>query len=71
MRDDKEWEIIEYLIRKGFVFHKIHEPLPVTNQDPTSRFISYALVPYPKTMEEALEFVEKHKNQSRKINIQE
>lgn len=53
--DDKAWKLVDFLIHNGFVFHSVYDPA----QRP-----SLVKVPYPKTIEEAREFVVKYKNQA-------
>jgi len=47
--DIKQWRLARFLVDHGFHFTHIYDP------------VSYVLVPYPKTMEEAIPFVEKYK----------
>lgn len=49
--DDAQWEKVKFLIAKGFAFHKVY--------DSDNR-----LVQYPKTLQEAKEFVEKYKDKA-------
>ncbi len=49
----KKWKIAEYLKDNGFFFHHAYEQIEKG---------VYLQVPYPDTMEEAIEFVKKQKN---------
>ena len=46
--DKKQWQKVKFLVSKGFLFHSI--------------YVDGRLVPYPGTLEEAKEFVEKYKD---------
>ena len=50
--DVKRWKVAEYLKDNGFFYHHTYEKI--------ERGV-YSLVPYPNTMEDAKEFVKKHK----------
>ena len=57
--DKKGWELVKFLIAEGFPFHHIY-------QEGKSEFYKTSkdnYVSYPKTIEEAKEFVIKYKNQ--------
>ncbi len=49
--DDAQWEKVIFLIEHGFSFHKIYDEDGVN-------------IPYPKTLREAKNFVEKYKNKA-------
>ena len=50
MSDQQQWKKIKFLFDNGFSFQKVHDE-------------SGQSVPYPKTLEEAKEFVNKYKKQ--------
>lgn len=61
--DDKGWELVEFLINSGFPFQHIY--INETNEcfkNSTNNFVSY-----PTNLREAEEFVEKYKEQARKV----
>lgn len=59
--EDKKWETIQFLIKNGFYFQHIYET--ITKEG----FIKYEnLVPYPKNIRDAKEFVERYKNQAKR-----
>jgi hypothetical protein len=59
--EDKKWETIKFLIDNGFYFQHIYENVTKT----VNGFIKFEnLVPYPKNMRDAKEFVEKYKSQA-------
>lgn len=61
--EDKKWETVKFLIDNGFYYQHIYENVTKT----TNGFIKYEnLVPYPDNMRDAIEFVERYKNQARK-----
>jgi len=47
--DSAQWEKIEFLFNNGFRFQKIYNA-------------SYQTIPYPKTLDEAKDFVKKYKD---------
>lgn len=51
--DKKSWEIVEFLISHGFDFSSAYVPLT----DCQGQYLGNLRVDYPKTMEEAKEFV--------------
>jgi len=62
--DVKAWEVIEFLYNKGFVFQHIYKDTSLRNRVDENSSANY--VPYPKTMKEAIEFVEMYKGQARR-----
>ncbi len=52
--DDKAWALVDFLIRNGFVFQKVYEHIENGS----------VKIPYPKSLEEAREFVKKYKDQA-------
>ena len=61
--DKKKWELVKFLISEGFPFHHVY-------QEGKSEYLKTELdnyVNYPKTLQEAKEFVIKYKDQ--KIDI--
>ena len=48
-RDNKKWEVVEFLVENGFYYESIYDG---------------GYVIYPETMKEAKEFVEKYKTQA-------
>ncbi len=57
---DKEWKVVEYLIKHGFIFHHIYQE----GKSEYYKTQSNNYISYPKTIEEAKEFVVKYKNQA-------
>ena len=53
MTDDKGWELTKFLFKNGFNFYSLYED--------ASHEVSGRNVFYPKTMDEAKEFVKKYK----------
>ncbi len=60
--DDKAWQVVAFLVEKGFRFQHIYQP----GKSEYIRMSANNYVPYPHTMQEAKEFVEKYKDQARK-----
>ena len=59
--DTKAWEVVSFLIGNGFSFQHIFEKEIINGKlSPTSN------VPYPKSLREAKEFIEKYKDQALK-----
>ena len=61
--DDKKWEIVKYLVEHGFVYQHIYEKVYV-NSNGTLSYENYA--EYPENIKDAIDFVEKYKNQVNK-----
>jgi len=51
-QDEKKWEVVKYLVSEGFEYQHILDDEIINTY-----------VPYPETMNQAKEFVEKYKNQ--------
>jgi len=60
--DDKGWELVEYLINKGFYFQHIYQ----VGSNEYFKKATDNYVPYPKNIRDAKEFVLKYKDQARK-----
>ena len=54
VRDDKEWKKVQLLAENGFYFQKIYENGRLDGE----------LQPYPKTLDEVANFVERFKSQA-------
>jgi len=61
--DKKKWELVKFLIFNGFPFQHIY------NEGRSEYYLTQSdnYIKYPKTLEEAKEFVVKYKDQSLKI----
>lgn len=62
--DVAQWKKVQFLVSNGFLFQSIYE---VKNEN--AEYAGHYKVSYPKTLEEALEFVVKFKDQAEKTNI--
>ncbi len=57
--DKKKWELVKFLISEGFPFHHVYQE----GKSEYSKNESDNYVNYPKTLQEAKEFVIKYKDQ--------
>jgi hypothetical protein len=62
--DLAQWTKVQFLVSKGFLFQSIYE---VKNEN--GEYAGHYKVSYPKTLEEAVEFVVKFKDQAEQTNI--
>jgi hypothetical protein len=60
----KAWEVAEFLYKNGFVFQHVYKDVSLSRRVDEYSSANYA--PYPKTMNEALEFVNAYKGQARR-----
>ncbi len=57
--DIKQWKVVDFLLRHGFVYQHIQDRIEVIDRKTYSYYASY-----PTTMKEAEEFVETYKDQA-------
>lgn len=62
--DVKAWEVTEFLYKNGFVYQHVYRDVSLSIR--VDEYSSANYVPYPKTIKEALEFVETYKGQARR-----
>jgi hypothetical protein len=61
--DDKSWEVVEFLFKHGFRFQHIYQK----GLNEYSKRLADNYIPYPTTMRDAQEFVEKYRRYARKL----
>ncbi len=57
--DDEKWRTVRYLIENGFFYQHIYKEIKCKNMDEHENYIDY-----PETLREAIEFVERYKEQA-------
>ena len=61
--EDKKWETVKFLIEHGFYYQHIYKKVETT-ENGNIVYENYAK--YPENLKDAIEFVEKYKEQARK-----
>lgn len=61
--DDKKWKTVKYLIENGFFYDHIYQKIEVSDGG-SLIYQNYAT--YPDNLRDAIEFVERYKEQARK-----
>ncbi len=56
--DDRRWKVVRYLVENGFVFQHLYQ----TGKDEYSKPATNNYISYPKTLNDAAEFVQKNKD---------
>lgn len=62
--DLAQWKKVQFLVSNGFLFQSVYE-VKTENGD----YAGHYKVSYPQTLEEAIEFVAKFKDQAGRTNI--
>lgn len=62
--DVNAWEVAEFLSKNGFFYQHVYKDVSLSRR--VDEYSSANYVHYPKTMKEALEFVEVYKGQARR-----
>jgi hypothetical protein len=62
--DIKSWTVAEFLYKNGFAYQHVYKNVSLSMR--VDEYSSANYVPYPKTMKEAIEFVEVYKGQARR-----
>lgn len=52
-----QWKKVQYLVNNGFLFQSVYEP-----QQENGKYAGHRRISYPKTLEEAIEFVAAYKH---------
>jgi len=60
--DDKKWETVKYLIENGFYYDHVYQKSEIKNG--IKIYLNYAK--YPDNLREAIDFVDKYREQARK-----
>ena len=72
-KDRKAWEVVAFLVRNGFPYFRLYQRVdPATVDypgldDPRVRWVEVKVGPYPDTLAEAQQFVDRHRHLAQPI----